>query len=153
MQVFKVFEKSLNCVKKRRKSLKVFNSLVSVWLYDFLANKIHWLKHDFRKYRPKKAHFRMWLDGTNYWVKMVLTLVIFRQLIALKGLWKVFDNRQKKSLKVFELFWSWRLRTLSLWTCALLSILVNNGCVNLWKLQYFLLWINVCVKSLLYVFL
>ena len=24
MQVFKVFEKSLNCVKKRRKSLKVF---------------------------------------------------------------------------------------------------------------------------------
>jgi hypothetical protein len=33
---------------------------------------------------------------------MVLTLAIFRQLIALKGLRKVFENRQKKSLKVFE---------------------------------------------------
>jgi hypothetical protein len=54
----------------------------------------------------------MWFDWTNYWVKMVLTLAIFRQLIALKGLWKVFENRQKKSLKVFEFFWSWRLRTL-----------------------------------------
>jgi hypothetical protein len=42
MQVLKFFEKSLNCVKKR----KVFkiNSLVSIWLYDFLANKIDWLK-------------------------------------------------------------------------------------------------------------
>jgi hypothetical protein len=39
---------------------------------------------------------------------MVLTLAIFRQLIALK----VFENRQQKSLKVFEFFWSWRLRTL-----------------------------------------
>jgi hypothetical protein len=55
----------------------------------------------------------MWFDGTNYRGKMVLTLAIFRHLIALKGLWKVFDNRQKKSLKVFEIFWSWRLRTLS----------------------------------------
>jgi hypothetical protein len=54
----------------------------------------------------------MWFDWTNYWVKMVLTLAIFRQLIALKGLWKVFENRQKKSLKVFDFFWSWRLRTL-----------------------------------------
>jgi hypothetical protein len=54
----------------------------------------------------------MWFDATNYWVKMVLTLAIFPQLIALKGLWKVFENRQKKSLKVFEFFWSWRLRTL-----------------------------------------
>jgi hypothetical protein len=48
---------------------------------------------------------------------MVLTLAIFRQLIALKGLRKVFENRQKKSLKVFELFWSWRLRT----PCVLLK--------------------------------
>jgi predicted metal-dependent hydrolase len=35
------------------------------WLYDFLANKIDWLKQDFRKYRRKGA-FRMWFDGTNY---------------------------------------------------------------------------------------
>jgi hypothetical protein len=54
----------------------------------------------------------MWFDWTNYLVKMVLTLAIFPQLIALKGLWKVFENRQKKSLKVFQFFWSWRLRTL-----------------------------------------
>jgi hypothetical protein len=60
----------------------------------------------------EKVHFRMWFDGTNYRVKMVLTLAIFRQLFALKGLWKVFENRQKKSLKVFDFFWSWRLRTL-----------------------------------------
>jgi hypothetical protein len=51
-----VFEKYLNCVKKRRKSLKVIlNSLVIIWLYDFLANKIDWLKQDFRKYRRKSA--------------------------------------------------------------------------------------------------
>jgi hypothetical protein len=34
---------------------------------------------------------------------MVLTLAIFRQLIALKGLSKVFENRQKKSLNFFGL--------------------------------------------------
>ena len=45
-------------------------------------------------------------------VKMVLTLAIYRQLIALKGLRKVFEIREKKYLKVFEYFWSWRLRTL-----------------------------------------
>ena len=50
----------------------------------------------------------MWFDGTNYWVKMVLTLAIFRGWL----LSKVFENRQKKSLKVVEFFWSWRLRTL-----------------------------------------
>jgi hypothetical protein len=56
MQVFKVFEKSLNCVKKWRKSLKVFKFfIVIIWLYDFLANKIDWLKQDFRKYRRKSA--------------------------------------------------------------------------------------------------
>jgi hypothetical protein len=52
MQVFKVFEKSLKCVKKRRNYL---NSLVIIWLYDFLANKIDWLKQEFRKYRRKSA--------------------------------------------------------------------------------------------------
>jgi hypothetical protein len=31
------------------------NSLVSIWLYDFLANKIDWLKQDFCKYRRKGA--------------------------------------------------------------------------------------------------
>ena len=52
MQVFKVFEKSLNCVKKWRKSL---NSLLIIWLYDFLDNKSDWLKQYFRKYRRKSA--------------------------------------------------------------------------------------------------
>jgi hypothetical protein len=28
---------------------------VSVWLYDFLANKIDWLKQDFCKYRRKSC--------------------------------------------------------------------------------------------------
>jgi hypothetical protein len=115
MQVFMVFEKSLNCVKKRRKSLKVFkffSEYLIIWLYDFLANKIDWLKQNFRKYRRKGAC----INGTNYWVKMLLTLAIFRQLIALKGLWKVFENRQQKSLKVFEFFLSWRLRTLGVHT-------------------------------------
>jgi hypothetical protein len=122
MQVFKVFEKSLNCVKKRRKSLKVFkiNSLVSTWLYDFLANKIDWLKSKVFANIDAKVHFKMWCAGTNYWVKMVLMLASFRQLIALKGLWKVFENRQKKSLKVslniFGLgdYESWKMFKLSI---------------------------------------
>jgi hypothetical protein len=67
----------------------------------------------------------MWFDETNYRGEMVLTLAIFRQLIALKGLWKVFENRQKKSLKVFEFFWSWRLRTL-LYNQTLVCSVVRN---------------------------
>jgi hypothetical protein len=122
MQVFEVFEKSLNCVKKRRKSL---NSLVRNWLYDFLADKIDWLNQDFHKYRRKCAFYDVIWRDINYWVKMVLTLAIFRQLIALK----VFENRQKKSLKAFEYFWFWRLRTLEFhistepicWVCTFLA--------------------------------
>jgi hypothetical protein len=55
MQVFKVFEKSLKCVKKWRKSLKVFKFFSDYLIYDFLANKIDWLKQNFRKYRRKSA--------------------------------------------------------------------------------------------------
>jgi hypothetical protein len=97
---------------------RVFRFFVSIWLYDFLANKIDWLKSKVFANIDEKAHFRMWLDGTNYCVQMVLILAIFRQLIALKGLWKVFEN---KAEKIFEslwkkFFWSWRLRTLSRYT-------------------------------------
>ena len=81
-----VFEKSLNCVKKRRKSLKVFKFFSEYLIIRFpIANKIDWLKQDFRKYR-RKGTFYIGCDLTNYWVKMLLTLAIFRQLIALNGL-------------------------------------------------------------------
>ena len=82
----------------RRKPLKIFKffsdylieySLVSIWLYDFLANKIDWLKQDFTNI-DEKLHISMWFEGTNYRIKIVLT--IFRQLIALKS---------------FEYFWAW----------------------------------------------
>jgi hypothetical protein len=75
----------------------------------------------------------MWFDATNFWVKMLLTLAICRQLIALKDLWKVFENRQQKCLKVF--FWSWRLRTLvnvigSLSSCY--KIVTHNLLTSCW---------------------
>jgi hypothetical protein len=70
----------------------------------------------------------MWFDGTNYWLKMH-TFATFRQLIALKGLWKVFENRQKQSLKVFEFFWSWRLRTLTWY----FETVIKQTCWNSWK--------------------
>lgn len=48
---------------------------------------------------------------TSIWGKPALGFGIFL-LISLKGLGKVFENGQKKSLKVFEFFRSLRLRTL-----------------------------------------
>jgi hypothetical protein len=81
---------------------------VSIWLYDFLANKIDWLKQEFRKYWRKGA-FRMWFHGTNYPGENGAYRSQFFDTWLLS---KVFENRQKKSLKVFEFFWSWRLRTL-----------------------------------------
>jgi hypothetical protein len=55
MQVFKVFEKSWIVWKSEESLKKSLNSLVIIWLYDFLANKIDWLKQDFCKYQRKSA--------------------------------------------------------------------------------------------------
>jgi hypothetical protein len=60
---------------------------------------------------------------------MLLTLAIFRQLIALKRLWKVFENRQQKSLKVFEFF---GLGDYETW---LYTLLIIHDCVNDVKYQ------------------
>jgi hypothetical protein len=119
---------------------------VSIRLYDFLANKIDWLKKIFANI-DEKVHFRMWFDGTNYRVIMLLILAIFRQLIAFKGLRKVFEKKQKKSLNVFEYFCSWRLRTLP-WhkklcenrVCLLRLRWIKWGCVMAIALP----WLRPC---------
>ena len=111
---------------------------MSVWLYDFLANKIDWSKQDFRKYRRKGAFYRMWFDGTNYRVKMVFTLANFSTADCFQRSLKIGRKNLSKSLNIFDLGdYKPCINVLSI--CTLTWTFITHPIVHIHKKKYFLL--------------